>query len=150
MTKEEAINELKIFSGTTRIRLSANFWTAHNMAIKALEQEPCEDVISRQVVKDKYEECLVNNLKDNDRGIDLSKYAEKPYKEFCEFMDSIPPVTPAQKTGQWIEIEDQSAVCSCCNRNNILFGDYCKWCGAKMVEPQILKYADTDTMMPAT
>ena len=39
MTKEEAINELKIFSGTTRIRLSANFWTAHNMAIKALEQE---------------------------------------------------------------------------------------------------------------
>ena len=48
MTKEEAINELKIFSGTTRIRLSANFWTAHNMAIKALEQEPCEDAISRE------------------------------------------------------------------------------------------------------
>lgn len=39
MTREEAIKELKIFSGTTRIRLSANFWEALNTVIKALEQE---------------------------------------------------------------------------------------------------------------
>jgi hypothetical protein len=43
MTRENAIRELKIFSGTTRIRLSANFWEALNTAIKALEQEHCED-----------------------------------------------------------------------------------------------------------
>lgn len=40
MTREEAIRELKQFSGTTRLRLSANFWEALDMAIKALEQEP--------------------------------------------------------------------------------------------------------------
>lgn len=40
------------------------------------------------------------------------------------------------KTGHWIDKDEKSAVCSCCNRNNTLYGDFCKWCGAKMVEPQ--------------
>ena len=40
------------------------------------------------------------------------------------------------KTGHWIDLDEKSAVCSCCYRNNTLFGDYCKWCGAKMIEPQ--------------
>ena len=39
MTSEEAIMELKRFSGTTQLRLSANFWEALNMAIKALEKD---------------------------------------------------------------------------------------------------------------
>ena len=38
MAREEAIMELKRFSGTTQLRLSANFWEALNMAIKALER----------------------------------------------------------------------------------------------------------------
>lgn len=43
MTREEAIMELKRFSGTTTLRLSANFWEALNTAIKALEQtSPCD------------------------------------------------------------------------------------------------------------
>ncbi len=40
------------------------------------------------------------------------------------------------KIGHWIDLDEKSAVCSCCYRNNTLYGDYCKWCGAKMVEPQ--------------
>ena len=39
MTREEAIMELNQFSGTTQLKLSANFWTALNMAIKAIEQQ---------------------------------------------------------------------------------------------------------------
>lgn len=46
------------------------------------------------------------------------------------------PVTPKPKTGHWIDKDEKSAVCSCCNKNNILYGDFCKWCGAKMVESQ--------------
>lgn len=38
------------------------------------------------------------------------------------------------KTGHWIDKDEKSAVCSCCNRNNTLYGDFCKWCGAKIVE----------------
>jgi hypothetical protein len=40
MKREDAIIELKRFSGTTNIRFSANFWEALNIAIQALEQEP--------------------------------------------------------------------------------------------------------------
>ena len=50
MTREEAIMELNQFSGTTQLKLSANFWTALNMAIKALEQKPSTDAISRQAL----------------------------------------------------------------------------------------------------
>ena len=78
MTREEAIRELKIFNGTTRIRLPANFWEALNTAIKALEQESCEDAISRQAVKELY-------YKDG-------------YIDFHKIHD-LPPVTPQQKIG---------------------------------------------------
>ena len=37
-----------------------------------------------------------------------------------------------QKTGHWIGKDEKSAVCSYCNRNNTLYGDFCKWCGARM------------------
>ena len=97
MTREEVIGYLKCADTTVGKKIKTKTAEAIEMAIKALEQDPYGDYISRQAAKDKYEECLVNNLKDNDRGIDLSKYAEKPYKAFCEFMDSIPPVTPQPK-----------------------------------------------------
>ena len=49
----------------------------------------------------------------------------------------------ADKTGEWIvDKTDEGDIhiidyrCSCCNRYNILHGDFCKWCGAKMVEKQ--------------
>ena len=41
-----------------------------------------------------------------------------------------------QKFGHWIDIDEKSAVCSCCNRNNTLYGNFCKWCGARMVEQE--------------
>ena len=47
--KKEAIMELKSFSGTTQLRLSANFWEALNRAIKALEQEPVLDKIKAEI-----------------------------------------------------------------------------------------------------
>ena len=84
MTREEAIKELKIFSGTTRIRLSANFWEALNTVIKALEQETCEDAVSRQSVKD-----------------GMIKYGfHAPDMTVTEFVeDMLPPVIPTQR---WI------------------------------------------------
>ena len=85
-------------------------------------QEPCEDAISRQVVLDKIE--LVE-LKDGQ-----SFYCISP-----EDIETLPSVN-SQQTGHWIDLDEKSAICSCCNRNNTLYGDFCKWCGAKMVEPQ--------------
>lgn len=107
-------------------------------AIKVLEQQPCEDTISRQAVKDKYRENYASHLKDDKRGIDLSKYMEEPYKSFCKFIDSIPPVTPKPKMGHWL-VKGQDAYCSTCNIESAYnpfgaseFSDYCPHCGAKM------------------
>ena len=47
--------------------------------------------------------------------------------------------------GHWEEIDEKSALCSCCMRYNILYGDFCKWCGAKMVEPQESEARDADS-----
>lgn len=44
------------------------------------------------------------------------------------------------KVGHWIEKDGQvSAVCSCCNRNNTLYGDFCKWCEDKSMTKEELK-----------
>lgn len=84
-----------------------------------IKPQPCGDVISRQVVKDKYRERLINNLKDDDRGIDLSEYAEEPYKVFCEFMDSIPPVNPQK-------------FCDTCKHSDETDGSHCYECVKSM------------------
>jgi len=63
------------------------------------------------------------------------------------------------KTGHWILTSDDDCeycTCSECgyqNGENWMIGSvikFCQECGAKMAEPQLLKYADNDTIMPAT
>ena len=78
MTKDEAITELDTFR---RLAKSERGEKALDMAIKALEQEPCEDAISRADVK-KY---LSAPNKDGDRVIYESD------------LDLLPPVTPQPK-----------------------------------------------------
>ena len=78
-------------------------------------QKPCNDMVSRGVFKQVMWERDVAIEQLKDLGY---KLGEKP------------------KTGHWIDKDDKSAVCSCCNRNNTLYGDFCKWCGAKMVGSQ--------------
>ena len=61
------------------------------------------------------------------------------------------------KIGHWI---NGDSICPCCGENKFkgldsdIWADWkpkhCPNCGAKMVETQNLKYADNDTMMPAT
>ena len=57
------------------------------------------------------------------------------YDDVIKCIKGMPSVNPQEpKTGHWIDKDEKSAVCSCCNRNNTLYGDFCKWCGAKMVD----------------
>ena len=82
MNKEEAIMELNRFSGTTQLKLSANFWTALNMAIKSLEQQPSEDCVSRQNV--------INYIRT--LSCDLSYWSVTD--EVVKDIEKLPPVTP--------------------------------------------------------
>lgn len=95
------------------------------MAIKALEQEPCEDCVSRQAVM------------------------QTLYDYGCESktqdaIAELPSVQPKQKTGHWIfkEFDEETGIsnskwCSACNYPMAqVYDDYCAHCGAIMVEPQ--------------
>lgn len=102
---------------------------AVRMAIKALEQEPCEDAISRQAV----EEALY----------DYSRSCDVNYAQIMERIDALPPVTPKQRTGHWVLSRSDSGArsyqCSLCGHwhplhDHSLGFRYCNWCGAKMEE----------------
>lgn len=93
---------------------------------KWLEQEPCEDCISRQAV------------------IKLLSYdwANRPAHKAVESIRNLPSVTPKEKTGYWIDHSDEGYVeCPFCDHattcdDNIDELHYCFYCGARMVEPQ--------------
>ena len=108
--------------------------TAMMMAIKALEQEPCEDCISRQAVLDAFWKL---NIELRPNAIDA----------ILNMVNDMPSVTPAEKVGHWIEQIDhekncRTLICSNCDRPALHDGDsiwkhkFCPNCGAKMVEPQ--------------
>ncbi len=126
--REEAITGLK------RLRNEFSGYKPNeemfDMAIKALEQEPCDDMVSRGVFEQVTWErdVAIEQLKELGYG-----FGEKP------------------KTGRWVIAEDRTDwydityECSCCKRaiivpydaRNEVYKDYpyCH-CGAKMVEPQ--------------
>ena len=133
MTSEEAIGNLKYAIRWNDMPKKE----ALEMAIKALEQEPCENTVSRQAVLDKKE--LVE-LEDGQ-----SFYCISP-----EDVETLPPVTPKQRTGHWVESYINQIkgcndighfyVCTECGRYiNLSQGaklsdyPYCH-CGAKMQE----------------
>lgn len=97
---------------------------AEETAIKALEQQPCDDAISCEAV--------IEWLKAKDI-IKLSSQEETARKE----LKALPPVTP-QKYGHWIWNFDKG-YCKC-SECGIGMGhkefDYCPNCGAKMQESE--------------
>ena len=116
MTKEEAIahgkEQLEVFGGE-----HAEFI---KLAIKALEQEPCEDAISRQSM------------------LDYLKYLHGEMPEE-EFVNALPSVTPARKKGKWIYSGSYDEVgilfCSKCKHEIDVsegYFKYCPNCGAEM------------------
>jgi hypothetical protein len=128
MTREEALDIwLPIIS--MGIKDMPEIKEAFDMAIKALEQEPCGDVISRDAVLD----------------IDFHKLIHttaKPAEMVRQKIEQLPSVNPQPKTGHWIIIDDCEkfiAKCSECGQieDSRMIGKYAYChCGAKMVEPQ--------------
>lgn len=114
---------------------------ALGMAIKALEQEPCEDCISRQAVLDAMSHtwkhiCFVARRKNPTKG------EEAVFQDMCGVVMEMPSVTPKQKTGHWItdgRVDDDGNIYFYCS--NCMRGDthakgqkvpFCWWCGARM------------------
>lgn len=127
MTREEMIRELK----TVYLGDSIKMREAKNMAIEALEQEPCEDCISREATVKRL--CQIAEIINKERdGLG------SPYAMVALFIqdnkDEFPPVTPQQKMGRWIfdEVLDHHYYCSECKAMGVDYWDYCPNCGCAM------------------
>ena len=153
MTREEAIDIIKsecyVFNPLNFDR-STMVNTALDMAVNALKQEPCEDVISRQAVIDalwkalyEYEDKTEKQFLESE---ELDVYDWFQHRIFVQNMSDIdrqtilnlPSVTPQPKIGRWVFKHNSSDIwCSCCNASYDETPQtfyYCPNCGAKMPE----------------
>lgn len=130
MTRAEAINYLTS-TGLTEEQVME--------VVEALEQEPCEDAISRQAV-----------LSMQYRIDDSATLSTRDVVNVDDIED-LPSVIPQSKTGhwEWVRYDSNPNIgnwhCSECNMivcgaitaaNPVYAYNYCPNCGAKMVEPQ--------------
>ena len=132
MTREEIIRNLKYTMKKHENDRVDTFGTNISLMCKDildyLEQEPCDDAVSRYAVK----KWVCNTCPDNaecQRDCDVIKG-----------IDALPSVT--QKYGKWIRIDKDKCKCDQCEVISLIAmypnGDanYCPNCGAKMQESE--------------
>lgn len=107
---------------------------AFDMAIKALEQEPCEDAISRKDVNVLVDE-LARAISDERCFISRGRSTANIMQDILD----LPSVTPTRSIGHWIvSYPDgaKSVKCNICNNYNRGHVEtyFCPNCGAKMEE----------------
>jgi hypothetical protein len=110
-----------------------------DLASKALEQQPCEDCISREVLLDKLEEPM--NWTDSEAELQ----EQRDYEGFIELVKSMPSITPTRHKGKWIaqdihncHTDFKCSECSYIHNFTHPYGEptavypYCPICGADM------------------
>lgn len=135
MTIDDAIQRLK-----TTDACDVDLCEALDMAIKALEQEPCEDCIRRSDIGFTNFEIVMCN----------GDYKEA-LKMLLDKIEKAPSITPQPKIGKWKAFthsayhgndEDGEPIwrevtvyhCNLCNRRTVIKEKYCPNCGCKMQE----------------
>jgi hypothetical protein len=141
MTREEIKNtpELvdfmldKCVLADSRTKVRKRLEEVCDLAIKALEQEPCEDCISRQAAIDGADTIIARDTSGNNDVV-------KAMTAWKSYVEGLPSVTPQAKIGHWILVDDCErfiAKCSECGRTEdsrmIYKYPFCH-CGAKMQE----------------
>ena len=143
MTRKEAIRKVE---GCLTDYFPMEDYGEVEEIIKALEQQPCEDAISREAVL----------AIAGDSCLDLDNHEDT--KAFCDEIKKLPSVVHTQKTGRWMFVDNahEHARCSECGYGSIDLLDgkphnYCPNCGSFMMKNKgILDYTDQDTIMSAT
>lgn len=132
MTIEDAIKHAEEVAQESRCRACADEHRQLAKWLKELkrlrERQPHEDCVSREraieTVMDWYFDFLDG----------------KEIKDFINSLDALPPVTPVQKKGHWIQTAKYSWRCSECGQqiyseteaDRLEFYAFCGRCGAKM------------------
>lgn len=101
MTREEAIARIKDHMIVHKMNEPRAIYISEalNMAIKALEQEPCDDCISRQTVNDLVDE-LARAISDERCCISRGRSTATIMQDILD----LPPVTPKQR---WIPVSER-------------------------------------------
>lgn len=161
MTNKEAIEWIKYHIGISNYDETDDLLKAFETAIKALEQEPCDDCVSRQAVKSTMVRWKFNSMNaylEADYEIDKLPSVTPQQETVTEFADrcrecgSILGKRINQKTGHWVKItpyplQMHDYKCSeCCHETDDNTENYCSECGARMMEKAIklLKYNPED------
>lgn len=112
-------------SDKDKLLLEVNKAICNNL--KALEQQPCKDCITRKAVLGLKTIAPIAPVMNGD---------DVHYEEvvFVRDLEKLLSVEPERKTGKWINIDGStnSADCSCCGNRGRAWMNYCYLCGAKM------------------
>ena len=98
------------------------------MAIKALEQQPCEDYISREAVDNYIVKLMSGYLYDEERA---------RLEDLTAYIWELPSVIPSRPNGKWKRISP-AGIYECTNCNQVIMTSdidcykYCHGCGVKM------------------
>jgi len=140
MTDKEAIY---ILQGIHRINRKMD--EAVDMAIKALNQEPCDDATSRQAVIDMCKK-EIDHISKNWQNYHSPSEAKSGFAYIATNIYDLPPVNPQPKSGHWIGIDEEPHEDYECDKCGYVVSTYtaniephteykyCPNCGAKMEE----------------
>lgn len=164
MTNEEAIELLYDIQTDAVYNVLSSEKEALEMAIKALEQQPCEDCISREATI----EAIYKKYIGGKGAIENAPINDLYAEGLAEAVDAVwdmPSVTPTRPTGKWIRGHERhfldarinvnvemkkdtgkgyhtyiNARCSKCRMitiyNDSILYEYCPHCGARMEESE--------------
>jgi hypothetical protein len=130
MTLKEKVLKLqtyKMFEGEDTV------YVERDDILELLEQEPCEDCISRQGA-------IIQLSHNKTGGDDCDVIIQKD----IETIKALPSVTPQPKVGHWIDIMVGDMPAQVCDQCKTFYPlsytggghNYCPSCGSRMVEPQ--------------
>lgn len=117
-----------------RTPLDSKYIEAFEISIKALEQESCDDCISRQAAIRAIEALQLPIMRETDA---FYQFKFSGMSEAKEAVENLPSVSPQQKVGRWVVTDDDLVYCSECEdsyypRPIDASWYYCPHCGAKM------------------
>ena len=149
MTRKEATERIKaILKECTEDKDSVCYVTsddadALDMAIKALEREPCEDCISRQAAIDALDEqiALCNkalgsfdiSMKD-EYAVKVERASLKAYRETLNVLPSAQPETAKRIVGKSRNGMTLWYQCDMCNEPVDAQDDFCRGCGRRLTD----------------
>jgi hypothetical protein len=147
MTNAEAIIEMQLLKKAycnthtdAQLKKNREVIVAYDLAIKALEQEPCDCISRAKAQKHIYTrlyESALNNVGYECKASDI--FTDIAENRLSTWISEIPSVQPKPKTGHWIDHQEDKwiyAQCSECETVHDTRTNYCPNCGCRMVEPQ--------------